>query len=421
MRSRSMAAQRAALKWGVAGSVGGGQSAAQAKATKRLRFVWLDRIKANPKLADYKGVNRFFIAALAEELTHFSSFKRDGVYASNRNLAGRLQVSERQVRRGVFALRDQKHLAVERRGCGSTNLMVPLLDGARLYDVSGRSRPHGADDHVLTERTNTSGQFSPKSDLTFSKHEENPPGDVAQISLAIDLNSCRSLPPDPPQATEGVLDENIPATSTERSERPASGLPMGAIEHDHVAHGEVLEPGSELSFSAFWNTTRGGSTEKDPPGPARVYWLKGLTLEDKRAIAAVLDRDGVHLAKMWTITWLKTRAWEDAPLHRAGLLGVIDETEALASQNPFLQIGDHDPVVVEMAKIAARRDAQRQPTLPHNVLDRVWYRLGHGDVDRGFEIWKPLNQPTKDDLKAHERAGTLNDEIAVRIVDGDAA
>jgi hypothetical protein len=116
---------------------------ARPPAVKAAKWTWLDAIAADAVAQTYPHVGRRFLSDLALELTKFRSFAGDGVYAGRLSLAGRLKVTPHQISRGLKAMETLGYLAITRRGANKTNLMVPLLDGKRLFG-GGRSEPAGS-------------------------------------------------------------------------------------------------------------------------------------------------------------------------------------------------------------------------------------------------------------------------------------
>jgi hypothetical protein len=163
---------------------------------KRAKFTWLDAIRADPRAQSYPHVGRRFLSDLALELTKFPSFGEEGsVYAGRDNLATRLRVTARQISRGLAALRDLGYLDLRRRGGAKTNLLVPMLNGKRLFD----GKMSGPDHKVQ-------GEWTSRSTLS------GPPGPPSLLSL--ESLSIESFPPNPlpssvaaPRAAEDGLTE----------------------------------------------------------------------------------------------------------------------------------------------------------------------------------------------------------------------
>jgi|SRR6476659_552663 hypothetical protein len=163
---------------------------------KRAKFNWLDAICVDPRAQSYPHVGRRFLSDLALELTKFPSFGDEGsVYAGRDNLGKRLRVTTRQISRGLKALRNLGYLDIMRRGGAKTNLLVPMLNGKRLFD----GEMNGPDHKVHGEWT---------SRPTLS----GPPGPLSLLSL--ESLSIESLPPNPlpssvaaPRAAEDGLTE----------------------------------------------------------------------------------------------------------------------------------------------------------------------------------------------------------------------
>jgi hypothetical protein len=123
--------------------------------------MWLDAIRADARLQSYPHVGRRFVCDLAIELMKFPSFSTKGIYAGQDTLGKGLGVTSRQIRRGVSALRDLRHLIVARRGRTKTSMLIPAMDGKPLFrdtmtGVTGPPGPIRPDLQVRCDRTSRS-------------------------------------------------------------------------------------------------------------------------------------------------------------------------------------------------------------------------------------------------------------------------
>jgi hypothetical protein len=242
-----------------------------AKRPRLRKYIWLDRIKADPRIASYNHVSPRFICDLAELLTTFTSFAHEGIYASRDYLAARLRISPRHASRGVAALADMQHLDVVRRG-RSTNLMRPLLDGGLLFG-GGLSGPEGP--------------LKVHSDWTRRSAPSGPNGPPNLLSLD-SLAESTNLPQTP------IDDDRRSCADADRPGDTASGLPI---------EGKQEIP----SFEVFWNCC---TEPRGKVGPARAAWMK-LTDDDHEKIGKlVFGHRLVDTAGCWVATWLKARGWE---------------------------------------------------------------------------------------------------------------
>jgi hypothetical protein len=334
----------------------------RARKPKPRQYLWLDTLKADPKIRNYPHLSSRFLIDLGEVLMSFSSFSLEGVYAGRKNLGRRLGVSPRQASRGVAAFADMGYLEVARRG-RSTNLMTPILNGGRLF-------PSGPEVHskVQSEWTRRSTRTPPLSG------PEGPPNLLKQDINIHELNSPQSpearLSADPPPSDVG--DDVSPTCETGASGTTSRSLSTKEV--DTVLDGEIVYP---ISFSTFWNGSRRHSDNKDKPGPARKAF-DALSEEERQEITVLLDRDGeIDLGGEWSCIWLKARAWREPALHKSGIAGVFDrlrprpgsredrQEQTTLSRREFREhwqsLDADDPIVAGMANVAARRDAQREP------------------------------------------------------------
>jgi hypothetical protein len=341
-----------------------GEVRRKARKPRPKKYVWLDTVKADSRLGSCPHLSRRLIADYAELLSSFSSFERDGVYAGRPNLSRRLGVSIRQITRLNRALSDMGFAQVKRRG-QETNLVVPILDGKRLF-------PTGPE--VTSEVT---------PDVTRRSHQigvsMGPTGHPSLLEQDRKLHNLNSLQPfearlsaDPPPSNVG--DGVSPTFETGASGTTSRSLSTKGAET--VLDGEIIEP---ATFSEFWNRSRRHSDSRDKPGPARKAF-EMLSDEERQEITERLDRDGeIDLGGEWTCLWLKARAWHEAPLRKSGVAGALDalrrprsgsredrqEQTTLARRRfrGFAQSQDvhDDSDLAGMGHIAARRDAQREP------------------------------------------------------------
>jgi hypothetical protein len=119
---------------------------ADAAASKRLKFAWLAEVnlllrgEAGRLACKTQKVSHRLVADLAEELARYPSFVRDAeVWVGQAKLAVRLDVHERQVRRGVAVLVKLGVLRIERASRGQrrdTNTMAARLNERPLFEAS---------------------------------------------------------------------------------------------------------------------------------------------------------------------------------------------------------------------------------------------------------------------------------------------
>jgi DNA-binding MarR family transcriptional regulator len=140
------------------------------------KFQFLSAVKfklrsaSGRKICKGLKVSHRLVADVADEIAtgRYRSLVSYGyVYVSQKALGERLKVHERQVRRAIAALVELGLLRVERdHRARRTNLMIPLLDGGRLFEEIGCSDPERANPsssqgaHVPSqERANVPSNF----------------------------------------------------------------------------------------------------------------------------------------------------------------------------------------------------------------------------------------------------------------------
>jgi hypothetical protein len=255
----------------------------KARKPRPRKYVWLNAVKMDPRVRNYPHISRRLFIEYCDVLMLFDSFCREGVWAGRLNWSKRLDVSIRQITRVANALEGMGHIKIQRRG-RSTNLIVPFLNGQRLFPMGPQGHPN------------------------LPKLDSNIP----------ELN-----PPEPPTAHVDPVERNtidrtgnaaLPTSEPSTSGETANGLPI---------EGEILGR-ADISFPRFWNHSRLRSHPKDSPGPARKRW-EALSEADRSEIAARLERDGeIDLGLMWTCVWLDHRCWREEPLRRSGTAGILD-------------------------------------------------------------------------------------------------
>jgi hypothetical protein len=300
-----------------------------AKRPRPRKYVWLDRIKADPRTASYEHVSPRFICDLAELLMTFKSFAHEGIYAGRDYLANRLRVSPRHASRGVAALADMQYLDVARRG-RSTNLMRPWLDGRLLFG-GGPSGPEGpVKVHPdWTRRSAPSGPDGPPNLLSLDSLAEstNPP----QTPIDDDRRSCA----DADQSGDTASGLAIEGSQDSNSEREAirtwfdanhyPGYADQLVEELHQKYPqfsrddfwrEALPPLMERvplpipTFEVFWACC---TEPRGPVGPARAAWMKLSDLDREEIGKLVFGHHLVEASGVWVCTWLKSRGWEAPP------------------------------------------------------------------------------------------------------------
>ena len=119
---------------------------------RKFQFLAAAKLKLGSdcgrKICKDLKVSHRLVADVADEIAtgRYPSLVSYGyVYVSQKALGERLKVHERQVRRAIAALVELGLLRVERdHRARRTNLMIPLLDGGRLFEEIGCSDPERA-------------------------------------------------------------------------------------------------------------------------------------------------------------------------------------------------------------------------------------------------------------------------------------
>jgi hypothetical protein len=118
------------------------QGAAQACDRERARrkYSWLREVKREVRsdhgraVCKQHNVAPHFVAALADDISRIPSFRERGeVWIGQQRIRVGLGVTDRQVRRGLCALKALNLLRVKRRGRGLTNTMAALNRGSPLF------------------------------------------------------------------------------------------------------------------------------------------------------------------------------------------------------------------------------------------------------------------------------------------------
>jgi hypothetical protein len=199
------------------------RSDAEKESRERRKRLWLDRIDADlPSTEGRSDARKFHVSLrlirqISGLIVNLDSFLDRGyVYASQATLAGYIKnaneqrMSDRQVRRGVAFLEARGHLRVARTR-GTHNQMYPLYRALTAPDSATTTDTMSADTglHVLP----FGGPCPPKqaSKLLDQPKKEPPLPPVAPVTpMASGGNSDQPI----------VTRKDVPASSTERPERP---------------------------------------------------------------------------------------------------------------------------------------------------------------------------------------------------------
>jgi hypothetical protein len=137
----------------------------KARKPRPRKYVWLNTIKVDPRVRNYRHVSRRLFLEYCDVLMSFDSFSREGIYAGRLNWSKRLDVSIRQISRVANALEDLGYIKIQRRG-RSTNLIVPFLHGQRLSPMGPQVTSEVTTDGTLGSHR-TGLRWDPRVTLTY--------------------------------------------------------------------------------------------------------------------------------------------------------------------------------------------------------------------------------------------------------------
>ena len=271
------------------------------------------------------------------------SFSKEGIYASQEWLAARLakqlvrnKVDVRLVRRATNLLVKVGALRVDPQS-GSTNLLVPLLAGDRLYDAVETKREGGTtasatpdasvrstpDATVLEPRTPASYKSSYKNIHRRENINKLPPyppvgGGAGDVPITLNLNDDPGHQQQASSSEEGGYPNG---SETDRSD-PISSPKLA---NGPILTGEVLPPEDEPTFKQFWKAC---AEPRGSLGFALSEWAKLSSDEQWRACQRPSRND------TYAGTWLRQRAFdlppsviEDRPRYSLAAIAAMSDEE----------------------------------------------------------------------------------------------
>jgi DNA-binding MarR family transcriptional regulator len=302
---------------------------------RKFQFLAAAKLKLGSdcgrKICKDLKVSHRLVADVADEIAtgRYPSLVSYGyVYVSQKALGERLKVHERQVRRAIAALVELGLLRVERdHRARRTNLMIPLLDGGRLFEEIGCSDPERANPssslgaHVPSqERASVPSNFNRDE----GRKDSSPVGPSTSDAVA-----PRAAPTEEEikTYTGTVNGAEFPhpnqgaATSPPRTAETASDSPIEAnftilmrlYPHpaDQRQQREAYEPHALAKWRALSAAEKVDAVRAAPKAPGNVWVGHWLDRGSERGNFEVVDR---HAAthRVWvregTQQWT---AWED--------------------------------------------------------------------------------------------------------------
>jgi len=299
------------------------QRAAQAFDRERARrkYSWLTEVKRElrsdhgRKVCKQYNVAPHFVAALADDISRIPSFwERGEVWIGQQRIRVGLGVTDRQVRRGLRALKALNLLRVKRRGRGLTNTMAALHRGRPLFP-----------DNVGTGSSTADSNGTRMSSEDRTVASSNLIGEETQkYSSPVGPSKVGTRVTPRPQEEDSDVDKLTAASPCAQVDPDALKLaPLGHSRADAFARvlnsyphpaGQREIPAYEPFARAAWRTLtdaqKAHAVEAAPRAPGKIwlgYWLKdgretGVfdTLEQAAASPRVWISEGTPQHAAWT-------------------------------------------------------------------------------------------------------------------------
>jgi hypothetical protein len=266
------------------------QGAAQAFDRERARrkYSWLTGVKRElrsdhgRKVCKQHNVDPHFVAALADDISRIPSFRERGeVWIGQQRIRRGLGVTDRQVRRGLRALKALNLLQIKRRGRGLTNTMAALHRGRPLFPenlgtgsfeavgngtrMSSEERTVASSNLVEEEAQEYSSPVGPSRPPTLETpaEEEADGGELKHESTFA-------------QADPGAMKATRQGHSAKQADafaRVLSAYPHPAGQRDNPAY----EPFARKIWRTLTGAQKAEATDAAPHAPRKIWlghWLK---------------------------------------------------------------------------------------------------------------------------------------------------